>query len=88
MKSLTLAALTMGCALSIVTATNASATVETFDWALTGLSPSLGYAPLQGGGTLLDLEFLTDDVGHRVAASDTTPATRERHSPSKRGLTN
>jgi hypothetical protein len=52
MKSLTLAALTMGCALSIVTATNASATVETFDWALTGLSPSLGYAPLQGGGTL------------------------------------
>jgi hypothetical protein len=52
MKSSTLAALTMGCALSIVTATNAFATVETFNWALTGLSPSLGYAPLQGGGTL------------------------------------
>jgi hypothetical protein len=52
MKSLTLAALTLGCALSIVTATNASATVETFNWSLTGLSPSLGYAPLQGGGTL------------------------------------
>jgi hypothetical protein len=45
MKSSTLAALTMGCALSIVTATNAFATVETFNWTLTGLSPSLGYAP-------------------------------------------
>jgi hypothetical protein len=52
MKSSTLAALTVGCALSIVTATNAFATVETFNWALTGGSPSLGYAPLQGGGTL------------------------------------
>src|SRR3984957_12493846 len=52
MKSLTLAALTMGGALSIVTATNASATVQPFNWSLTGLSPSLGYAPLQGGGTL------------------------------------
>jgi PEP-CTERM motif len=46
MKSLTLAALTMGCTLSIVTATNAFATVETFNWALTGGSPSLGYAPV------------------------------------------
>jgi hypothetical protein len=52
MKSLTLAALTMGCALSTMTATNAFAAVETFNWTLTGLSPSLGYAPLQGGGTL------------------------------------
>jgi PEP-CTERM motif len=52
MKSSTLAALTMGCALSMATATNAFATVETFNWTLTGLSPSLGYAPLQGGGTL------------------------------------
>ena len=42
----------MGCALSIVTATNASATVETFNWKLTGGLPSLGFAPLQGGGTL------------------------------------
>jgi hypothetical protein len=52
MKSLTLAALTMGCALSVVTATNASATVETFNWSLTGGLPSKGFAPLQGGGTL------------------------------------
>jgi hypothetical protein len=52
MKSFPLAALTMGFALSILTATHASAAVETFDWTLTGLSPSLGYAPLQGGGTL------------------------------------
>ena len=52
MKSFTLAALTTGCVLSLLTATNASATVETFDWALTGGSPNLGYAPLQGGGTL------------------------------------
>jgi hypothetical protein len=52
MKSLTLAALAIGCALSIVTATNAFAATQTFNWSLTGLSPSLGYAPLQGGGTL------------------------------------
>ena len=52
MKTLTLAALTMGCALSIVTTTDAFATVETFNWTLTGGLPSLGYAPLQGGGTL------------------------------------
>jgi PEP-CTERM motif len=72
MKTLTIAALTMGCALSIVTATNAFATVETFNWALTGGSPSLGFAPLQGGGTLtatsngdgsLTVDSVTGEVG-------------------------
>ncbi len=52
MKLSTLAILAAGSTLPLLAAETALANVETFDWALTGGSPDLGYAPLQGGGTL------------------------------------
>jgi hypothetical protein len=44
--------LALGAALPLLFAGAAFAETETFDWEISGGSPSLGYAPLQGGGTL------------------------------------
>jgi hypothetical protein len=81
MKLISLAILALGGAVPLLAVGTASAAVETFDWELTGLSPSLGYAPLQGGGTLTassngdgswTVEAVTGEVGGETISGVTT----------------